>query len=237
MAHHDLRILRDRLESEFESMLAPDLAANGASRVHVVLASETTFGLSGEFLGLTGAYIHERLRPFVKNGDGPAPAMLIADELIFSNCSDNLGLAEDKFAAICVHELAHIVCVDDLYGRRHERSDLFAEVLSATFAASVADPAAFDPTPKSQRPDHGTDWLRACCHITHRMQKRGWPVFLPMVINADFYGISSTASYSRALGDEPERLFEMPITEINNIDAPTAFLDLWNCDLAEWPNG
>ena len=234
MMTHDFRPIRDKLETEFASLLAPDLQVNGASAVYVVLLSETDLQTSGEFLGLTGPRIGEWLRPFVPSWSGPGPAMLVDDLAIGRDFESN---AEDAFVGICVHEVAHVSCVDGLFAHDHENSARTASVLQETFTSAVASSTTFDPSTASQRPDHGTDWLRACCHITHRMQKRGWPVFLPMVINTDFFGISSTSVYSRALGDECVRLEHLPITDILLYDAPNEFIDLWQSDLDRWPNG
>ena len=237
MTTHDFRPLRDRLETEFAEMLGPDLKANGASRIYIVLLGETGLFASGTFLGLTGPRIGEWLHPFIPRWSGPGPAMLVDDAAIARDFESNPAYAEDRFTGVAVHELGHIACTDNLYAHHHENSARTASVLQETFTSAVASSTTFDPSTASQRPDHGTDWLRACCHITHRMQKRGWPVFLPMVINTDFFGISSTSVYSRALGDECVRLEHLPITDILLYDAPNEFLYLWKSDLARWPNG
>ena len=163
--------------------------------------------------------------------------MLIADLAIARDFGSNPAYAEDRFTGVAVHELGHIACTDDLYAHHHENSDRTASVLKEVFVESVASSTTFDPSTASQRPDHGPDWIRMCAHITFRMQRRGWQVRLPLVINSDFFGISSTSVYSRALGDECHRLAHIPLTDILLYDTPNEFLDLWQSDLAQWPNG
>ena len=228
--------LRARLENEFADLLAPDLKANGADRVHIVLASTTDLTTCGEFSGLHSPRLHRWLRSYIPNWSGPAPTMLIDDATITNDCGGRWGEMQERFTAIAVHELAHVVCTPGLYDRDVDLPAGVTELVRQVFKESVATKSTFY-SGVSPRIGHGPEFLRACCHLVHRMQQRGWETRLPQVIDNDFYSLSSTSLYRNALGDEPSRLADWPITSIATIPPPQKFLDQWNADLAEWPDG
>ncbi len=232
----DLHELRDRLEIEFADLLLPDLKANGADRVHVVIASETDLSCSGEFSGLHSPRIHRWLRSYIPKWNGPAPTMLIDDATITNDCGGRWGEMQERFTAIAIHELGHVVCTPGLYARDDDLPDALGDVVRQLFVESIEKKATFY-SGVSPRTGHGPEWLRGCCHLVHRMQRRGWEVRLPQVIDRDYYAYSSTACYARSLGDECERLADWPITSIATIPPPKKFLDQWESDLASWPDG
>lgn len=228
--------LRDRIENEFRDLLDRDLRANNASTVHIVLTSETDLTTCGEFAGLHSPRIHRWLKSYIPNWNGPGPCFLIDDATIANDGGGRSDLMVERFTAIAVHELGHVVCTPGLYARDDDAPDLPEETVRQFFVESVATKATFY-SGVSPRTGHGPAWLRACCHLVHRMQCRGWEIRLPMVVATDFYGISSTSLYRNALGDEPSRLTDWRITSIASIPPPRKFLDQWNADLAEWPDG
>ncbi len=233
--NNPFRELRDRLETVFADLLRPDLKINGADRVHVVMVSETDLTTCGEFAGLHSPRIHRWLRSYIPRWNGPAPTMLIDDATISRDCDARWDLMAERFISICTHELAHVVCTPRLFDHDDESDKAMSDMVRQAFVESVATKATFYSS--SPRVGHGVDWLRACLHITHRMQKRGWDIYAPQVIDSTFYSLSSTSKYRNALGDEPSRLSGWPVTSIPTIPPPQQFLDQWNSDLAEWPDG
>lgn len=227
-ASHDFRPLRDRLETEFATLLAPDLAAIGASQVYVVLLSETSIlGDDAQFRGLFSPAMPFWFRAEIgARWRGAGPTFLLND--ISPDCQD-----PDSFVGIAAHELAHAVDAFDAYIPEVPN---YTPTVPEGFAASVVTGNITVPG-RSVRHGHGPSWLRICCHLTFRMQQRGWPVWLPQVIDHDFYAYSSTSVYRRALGDECERLEDIPLSKLCDIPSPTDFIDLWNADLAQWPDG
>ena len=232
----ELKELRNRLEIEFADLLAPDLAANGASRIHVVLTSETDLVTCGAFTALTSPRLWRWLEPFTQKWNGPAPCLLIDGATISSDCGGHLPSMLERFIAVVTHEVGHIASVPGLFEPVDPLIDEHAELARQFFVASVADRSMFYQG-SSPRDGHGYEWIRACIHLTHRMRQRGWNVWLPGVIDREFYGYSSTSIYSRALGDECRRLEDIPLTSLQYIPAPAAFIDQWNADLAQWPDG
>ena len=231
----DFHELRGRIKNEFSDLLAPDLKANGADRVHVVMVSETDLTTCGEFAGLHSPRIHRWLRSYIPNWNGPAPTMLIDDATITNDCGGRWDLMSERFVSICTHELAHVVCTPKMFDH-DDLPDGVAEVVRQVFVDAVATKATFY-SGVSPRIGHGPEWLRACCHLVLRMQQRGWECRLPQVVHRDFYAYSSTACYARSLGDECERLADWPLTSIVSLPPPQKFLDQWNADRAEWPDG
>ena len=234
----DFRELRDRLENEFASLLAPDLKANGADRVHIVIASETDLTTCGEFAGLTSPHIHRWLRSYVPRWNGPSPAMLIDDATILRDCGTWWNV-ESRFVAIAAHELSHIVCTPGLYARDDEQPDPPDDGSQRLFSQSLANreavhsPALSDMSPRRH---HEWPFLRACLHIRHRLELRGIECLMPMMLDSGFYALSPLASYRRSLGDEPARLESLTMTMIKHIDPPKLFSDLWIADVTNWPD-
>jgi hypothetical protein len=235
----DFGELRDRLQTEFADMLAPDLATNGASQIHIVVVSETDLMANGEFFGLTSPHIHRWLKTYIPHWRGPAPAMLIDDVGIVRAYRGRLDDAASEFTGIVTHEMAHIACVPGLYARDDEQPDAGDGSDEELFAMSIRMPEKeFAPAraARSVRVGHEWPFLRECLHIRHRLERRGIECLMPLIVPHPYYGISTLATYWRALGDEPERLESLPLTSISDIDPPERFVDLWNSDLATWPD-
>ena len=136
----DFHELRDRIENEFSDLLAPDLKANGADWVHVVLVSETDLTTCGEFAGLHSPKIHRWLRSYIPKWNGPAPTMLIDDATITNDCGGRWGETKDRFTAIAIHELAHVVCTPGLYARDDDLPDALGDVVRQSFAMAPEQP-------------------------------------------------------------------------------------------------
>lgn len=230
MSMPELIELRARLESEFASILAPDLAANDADQVRIVLASETDLQMCGEFTGLTSSRMHRWLREFVPNWSGPGPTMLIADSVIRADCHDDPAEMDARLVGVTVHELGHICCVPGLYQPDGGLPLSVDTDVRQAFRAAVASPAAFHEQPV--RADHGHEWLRACCHLVYRMRARGWcGLHMPQVISHEYYSYKPMGEYTRALGDEPARLVNMPLTVALALPTPRQFMKLWARDV------
>ena len=226
---HDFREIRDRIEKEFADMLGPDLKANAARAVYVVLMSETAIlSADADFSGLhepaMAGWFRDTISPRWK---GLGPTFLLHDLHI----AESGDTAHDLFVGTAIHELAHVINFPGLYSRDSE-SD--AQPLPDGFVNVVVTSPGLDN--QSTRHGHGVAWLRLCIHLTHRMQARGWDIALPFVVDREHYGYSSTSCYRRALGDEPARLAEVPLTTITSIDPPKLFSDLWIADVTNWPD-
>ena len=165
--------LRTRLENEFADLLVPDLKANGADRVHLVLASETDLATCGEFSGLHSSRIGRWLKSYVSGWDGRGPCFLIDDATIANDGGGRSDLMAERFTAICTHELGHVVCTPGLYARDDDLPDALGDMVRQLFVESIEKKATFY-SGVSPRIGHGPEWLRACCHILSRMQRRGW---------------------------------------------------------------
>lgn len=225
---HDFRPLRAKLETEFAELLAPDLATLGASQVYIVLLSETSIMADdAQFRGLFSPAMPFWFRAEIgARWRGTGPTFLLND--VSPDCLD-----PDSFVGVAVHELAHVI---DAHDRYIPAVANYTPTVPEGFVASVVTGNITVPA-RSARHCHGPSWIRICNHLVFRMQRRGWPVWLPMVIDHDHYGISSTSLYARALGDECERLEDIPLTVLRHIPAPTEFIDQWNADVAQWPDG
>lgn len=78
---------------------------------------------------------------------------------------------------------------------------------------------------------HDSRWIRAVCHVVHRMRGHGLVTVTAAVADLALYGLQSSLSeYVDALGDEPAALDWVPIDEVLARPAPAEFESLWIAD-------
>jgi hypothetical protein len=79
---------------------------------------------------------------------------------------------------------------------------------------------------------HDWKWIRAVCHVAHRMRGHGLLTVTELVADlSGQYGLSSLGDYSAALGAEPSRSDWLPIIEVLARPAPAEFEELWAADV------
>ena len=78
---------------------------------------------------------------------------------------------------------------------------------------------------------HEKQFIRSVIHISHRLSGMGFPSLPQWVFQHRQYGLSSLVRYTKALGDEPERLSWVPLGEAWSRQAPAAFEKLWANDV------
>jgi hypothetical protein len=83
---------------------------------------------------------------------------------------------------------------------------------------------------------HEFAFIRSAIHATARAFIKGWGASghlfpLGSSFGGEFYGLSDSGEYERALGDEISRMLEMPIIQILKTPAPARFMRLWKADL------
>ncbi len=84
---------------------------------------------------------------------------------------------------------------------------------------------------------HESQFTRAAVHLVARTASGGFHTtgdsakFMSLRVAGERYGMSGFDAYREALGDEPQRLEEIPIREILATPAPAEFEGLWRADL------
>lgn len=136
---------------------------------------------------------------------------------------DGMGLV-----AVALHELAHAL----------DRPKLLAELPAGLDAAALADhtarqlagPTLF--TADVMTAHHGPKWCRLALHLACRAGRLNHGPAL-----ADVLGYAHLLPYAyhlaRVLEDEIEHHLDAPLSHLDNVPMPTAFLDLWN-ESAAW---
>ena len=83
---------------------------------------------------------------------------------------------------------------------------------------------------------HNVKFIRAYYHCHFRLAKmlgvRSSPGF-----DLRLVGMGDGWKYASAMGDEPERLADMPLDGIADIAPPKRLMEQWRCDLREWWTG
>jgi hypothetical protein len=79
---------------------------------------------------------------------------------------------------------------------------------------------------------HDSRWIRAVCHVVHRMKAWGLVTVQELIADLALYGLQgSLGDYSAALGGEPAALDWLPIIEVLSRPAPAEFESLWAVDV------
>lgn len=228
----DFTNLRNRIEQDANSILANDLKSNGGQSAYVVLGSETGFQFDAtDFHGLYHSDLHKILQTDIGDRwNGAGPAVLVADRFIHD---------DETFVGICLHELAHAVDYPGMFRPDAIDGQRVQHVRRSTFANRVANPTEHDHlfAPLSIRNGHEWPWIRATLHLHHRFLARGWECPMPYLFDHEHYGYyANPAAFRRALEDEPERLIDVPLTELKDIDPPARFTELYDDCCKSWPD-
>lgn len=170
-------------------------------------------------------YLADHIKPY----RGRGPCMLIND----------LGLVEDigpfdleyMVTKIVLHELAHILDRPALFADRtgEDPNKLLFESLV------IADTTKRnDPSDLPAFYGHGASFIRIALHLCHRATLLGIDIPPAGICDGRRYGISHASDYEDALGDEPARCVDMLFREINAMEAPPEFSQLWASDYVSY---
>jgi hypothetical protein len=195
-------------------------------RCYIVFASEIGMQCHGNLGGLTAVGLSALIRE--SNPEqyvGPLPAIAVVDDDLrcgkFS--SEDSAMVLD---AVITHEAAHIVAND-------VTSAVCPDVDNQSLREVVQAPwwewkAHSGP---HKWAGHDFRFIRALCHLHHRMQSRGHWVSLNLAFNHEAYGLSPAEQYAEALGGECERLSWRPLREALGGPMPAEFQKLWQDDV------
>lgn len=213
----------------FYVVLRPDLPPEYQGGVDGPLA------LTSRRLDLMLAPTLERQRRW--RGRGPAilldPAAIAADAARRPR-SSRRRVFPAVVIGVVLHELAHIVVA----GPRDDSEpdpDLI-QFGRLTLAADLTGTEVPTNGPGADVPWRGHEWpfIRVALHLAHRAAALGVPVAASDVFDARDHELSPTFRYVAALGNEPARLANTPITTISQIAPPDAFVALWQADVRAW---
>lgn len=144
-----------------------------------------------------------------------------------------------KIRAVTLHELAHYVERLRIPIERNELED-WPEPLRLAFEKLQAKNFEVDEPDEPVEPlpwvGHGDDFIRACIHIQHRAAKLGHYYSLnAMHVAGNTYALSDPDLYREALGDEPQRLENLPLADIWQHEPPATFETVWLHDTLPRP--
>lgn len=234
-----------RLAAQAEALcrtLAPDVATGP---FYVVLRPDlpTEYqGGDGGALALTSRHLDLMLRPTLKRQRrwrGRGPAILLDPVAIAADAGHRPGSSRRRvFPAaamgVVLHELAHIV---DAGPRDEAEPDpALIQFGRLTLAADLTGTEAPTNGPGARVPWRGHEWsfIRIALHLAHRAAGLRVDVTASDVFEARDYELSPTHRYVASLGDEPALLASQPITTINSVPPPGAFVELWDADVRDW---
>lgn len=234
-----------RLAAQAEALcrtLAPD-AATGA--FYAVLRSDLPpeyQGGDGGALALTSRHLDLMLRPTLERQGrwrGRGPAILLDAAEIAAHSAKRIRPARRRVfpvvaAGAVLHELAHIINAgprDDA-----EPDPGFVQFSRLVLAADLTGKIDATNGPGALVPWHSHEaaFIRIALHLAYRANALGYAVMTIGLFDAAMYGLSPTYGYVAALGDEPERLADRPITTVSHVPPPPAFAELWDANVRAW---
>jgi hypothetical protein len=169
---------------------------------------------------------------------GNETTLCVRDALVAANVCRGPGptivWCDPPSEGVTIHELAHLLpiadCPPDFEPTQAARD---FELRAMNFWASGDEPP-IDPG-KPWR-EHEADWIRRVFHLWWRaVNRHGYHIHpSELHVAGERYGLSHGQRYLRALGDEPARLAELTFNEIETIDPPQEFTDLFSADCERW---
>ena len=139
---------------------------------------------------------------------------------------------------VLAHELSHVAARPILESEKDDNLDpAFSKAVTASLVDFCKDTPSAAAAPCSWA-GHGGDFIRTLFHTAHRVRqvadewlpRTGW-------FDPKQYSLPSREDeYRAALGDEPERLADVPLTELSSIEPPASFAKLWRDGVQAWFN-
>ncbi len=219
--------------------LAPDAAAGAFYAVlRPDLPPEYQGGDDGP-LAATTRHLDLILRPTLEHQrrwHGRGPAILLDPAAIAASLARRPRSARRRTfpvvaTAVVLHELAHIIAAGP-------RDDAAPEPGLIEFGRLVLAADLTGTVPPTSGPDAAVPWfghewpfIRLTMHLAYRAEALGYGLAATDIFDAAAHGLSFSRLYMAALGDEPQRLADRPITTIGRVPPPQAFADLWQADV------
>jgi len=195
-------------------------------------------------LALAGRHLDMTLRDYIKPWRGRRSLVLINDLVIgdYIKAAYRAGpkriYKRRETMMVLVHEIVHVAARPVLTSEKDEKlNPVFEKAVTESLTEFCADaqPAASAPCSWA---GHGGDFIRTLFHAAYRVRqvadewlpRTGW-------FDPKQYSLPSREDeYRAALGDEPERLADVPLTELSSIEPPASFAKLWRDDVQAWFN-
>lgn len=166
-------------------------------------------------------------------------APLVRDSLIASNQWRGPGptivYINPPTLGVTMHELAHMLPLKDEYPEDREPTAgnrRFEAKAAAAWASGAIEPI----DPRQPWFGHEADWIRYTFHVWWRATNlHGFRVHpVKLCVAGKRYGLSHARGYLEALGDEPKRLQASTFKEIQAIEPPAEFSELFEQDVLRW---
>jgi hypothetical protein len=215
----DLNKRRDQTRKMLDNILG--------ERVYVAFASELGLQCHGRLAGLTAIGLSALIRESMpEQYTGPAPAMAVVDDDLRSG-KYKPDAAAVLFDAIILHEASHIVtsgvtteiCPED-------DNEELRNLVQVPWRDWKSHSGAVLWT------GHDSKFIRALCHLHHRMESRGHWVSLDLAFSHQTYGLSPAEEYAETLGMECQASDWLPLKESLSRPMPEKFVKLWQGDVA-----
>ena len=214
----DLSKRRDQTRKMFSGIIGESF--------YLMFSSELGLQCHGRLGGLTAVGLSALIRQSMpEQYVGPQPAIVVVDDELRSGRHKPDGAAM-VFDAVVLHELAHIV-VSAVTAEicPHDDNESLRDLVRTPWREwkAHAGPALWT--------GHDSKFIRALCHLHHRMRSRGHWTSLSLAFNHEAYGLSAAEEYAEALGDECRSKDWLTLSEALGGPMPAKFQKLWLDDV------
>lgn len=194
-------------------------------RCYLVFSSELRLSCHGSLGGFTSFGLSALVRESLpEQYVGPMPAVAVVDDHL-RDSRYALGSAM-LFDGIVLHELAHIVEMS-ITAQRCPAGD--SEMLREL--VQIPHTEWLEHSGPYRWAGHDCRFIRALCHIHHRMASRGHWVSLSLAFDHDAYGLSHIERYADELAGECQAKDWLPFNEVLALPMPEGFRKLWTDDV------
>jgi hypothetical protein len=199
----------------------------GQTPLYLLPQSQLQVGLGTKYhYGFTHPHADLLYRHYINPWLGRGPCAVINDIAIAEDYADEDF--EYFIHCLALHELGHILDRHELYD--NEDCD---DPNRLQFDAMVLSDVSQRPG-RSDLPlyyGHGLSYIRLVIHLAHRSTLAGFEVKPAGIFAAHRLGLSPIGFYEDALGDEPHRHLETPLSGLLAIAPDVEFTQQWSADM------
>ena len=227
----DIATIVAQAESLCRAIAPQDLAD---APLYIVPQSRVPDDLGGKSIcgGFTSPSLDLYLQPVLgSQWRGRGPCMVVNDT-DYEGTMDAIDIEQEFFRTV-LHELAHLLRWPVPTVAVPPVNPVRIKFDSLCLGRFVAEEPTVEERPV---PFHGHEapFIRTVLHLRHRADAIGTTIAPWQLCAGRDYGLSHANCYRKALGDEPQRLADLSIREINGRPMPESFSRLWSDDMLQW---
>jgi hypothetical protein len=220
----DLKPLRDQAAGAVSAMLDVPVV--------IALGTELPNSFRSGAVGLSDKSLDVAVKPYL-DFDGRRAAVIVDDLVLLQNFAPRPfhTAIRGEFLGTACHEFGHVVS-ENWIPSPSDPGEMSTGVTARVEKFASVGLGSDNEARREAWFQHDAPWVRSYLHLCQRL---GRALGLPCIPSfSPCYGLSSAWKYQSALGDEPQRMGHIPLTELHATPPPEAFITLWKSDVRAW---